>query len=282
MVSTFNLTYLGNDLNHNKITIDDAELNVMLKNSLVQQTVRELGYSIITFETGYKWLNWDQPDQLYSINNDISQYYQLDSDLNNFELLLLETTAASIIIDQFDIKKLLEKSPRQAHQEKILFTLDKLIEIPALESPKFIYAHIVSPHPPFVFGPNGKILVNKPVDEIAGYRGQVDFINNRLMEIVSEIIANSPIPPIIILQGDHGAVIDYENTVIDPLQKLAILNALLLPGIDGENFYARISPVNTFALIFNHYFGADYPLLDDLSIYGNQSPYQQLPCPIGQ
>jgi len=24
-----------------------------------------------------------------------------------------------------------------------------------------------------------------------------------------------------------------------------------------------ISPVNTFRLIFNHYFGADYPLLED-------------------
>ena len=42
--------------------------------------------------------------------------------------------------------------------------------------------------------------------------------------------------------------------------------------------YDSISPVNTFRLIFNHYFDAGFPLLDDLSYYSAMSsPYNYVP-----
>ena len=42
-----------------------------------------------------------------------------------------------------------------------------------------------------------------------------------------------------------------------------ILNAMYLPGMDYEQLSESISPVNTFRLIFNHYFDADYTLLEN-------------------
>ena len=52
-----------------------------------------------------------------------------------------------------------------------------------------------------------------------------------------------------------------------------ILNAIRLPGIE-EKPYDGITPVNTFRLIFNSYFGGNYEYLEDrmyLSQHG--APY---------
>ena len=44
----------------------------------------------------------------------------------------------------------------------------------------------------------------------------------------------------------------------------AILTAAYLPGGSQDSrLYPSISPVNTFRVVFNRYFGARYPLLPD-------------------
>ena len=40
--------------------------------------------------------------------------------------------------------------------QRTLFLLDKLPQIASWSEPTFTFAHIVSPHPPFVFGENGE------------------------------------------------------------------------------------------------------------------------------
>ena len=82
--------------------------------------------------------------------------------------------------------------------------------------------------------------------------------------MIDKIIANSSQPPIIILQADHGpaSMLDQEsldNTNIK--ERMAILNALYLPGDGDKGLYPSITPVNTFRIIFNHYFGTNYSLL---------------------
>ncbi len=44
---------------------------------------------------------------------------------------------------------------------------------------------------------------------------------------------------------------------------MSILNAYYLPGFDQSKLYKSVSPVNSFRLVFNHYFGTKYPLLED-------------------
>jgi hypothetical protein len=44
------------------------------------------------------------------------------------------------------------------------------------------------------------------------------------------------------------------------------LNAYLLPGRDAA-LYPTLTPVNTFRVIFNTYFGQDLELLEDISFY---------------
>jgi hypothetical protein len=75
------------------------------------------------------------------------------------------------------------------------------------------------------------------------------------------LLQKSEIPPIIILQSDHGARPYYASVGANEWHK--ILNAMYLPGMDYNTLSDNISPVNTFRLVFNHYFGADYPLLSN-------------------
>jgi hypothetical protein len=95
------------------------------------------------------------------------------------------------------------------------------------------------------------------------YRDQVIYINSRMMEIVPKIIASSSILPIIVIQGDHGPTV-----ASSPRSRMSNLNAYFLPGAN-RSLYPAITPVNTFRVIFNEYFGQNLELLDDVSLYSD-------------
>ena len=94
------------------------------------------------------------------------------------------------------------------------------------------------------------------------YLEQVLFLNKKITELVQELQTRSSHPPIIIVQGDHGPKFDG---AIDTDHAYVILNAAFLPGLDEHPFYESITPVNTFRVLFNEYYGGQYPLLEDLA-----------------
>ena len=152
---------------------------------------------------------------------------------------------------------------RNAYRCQILYTLEHLKRIPEMGGPKFVFAHIVCPHGPYVFGPRGEDVPMKDWFNVGAkefYLGQYVFISTEIEKAVDALLNKSEIPPIIILQSDHGAR-PYLPVGGEDWHK--ILNAMYLPGLDYNTLSDNMSPVNTFRLIFNHYFGADYPLLEN-------------------
>jgi hypothetical protein len=154
---------------------------------------------------------------------------------------------------------------------------------------------MLSPHFPFVFGPNGEFSYQTRAFSLTeeggfagsrqtymdGYTDELIYVNKRLIETVEQIIANSETPPIIIVQADHRAHANMVPGEPDPLpvpfyeERFAILNAYYLSNCDAEQLYAGITPVNTFRVIFNACFGQDYPLLEDNSYFSEySSPYK--------
>ena len=76
--------------------------------------------------------------------------------------------------------------------------------------------------------------------------------------------------PIIILQGDHGpgAYLDWDSPEDSNMdERFSILNAFHLPGVENPSFHDGQTPVNSFRIIMNEYFQADYPLLPDHSYF---------------
>jgi len=82
--------------------------------------------------------------------------------------------------------------------------------------------------------------------------------------IVEEIISRSKIPPVIIIQGDHGFWGGAQ-------ERMPIMNAYYLPGKESSKLlYPNITPVNTFRVVLNTYFQGQFELLPDLN-YASQN-----------
>ncbi len=50
-------------------------------------------------------------------------------------------------------------------------------------------------------------------------------------------------------------------------ERFPILNAYYFPGVDSSDLYPTISPVNSFRVVLNTYFGLELPLLEDRAFY---------------
>jgi hypothetical protein len=90
-----------------------------------------------------------------------------------------------------------------------------------------------------------------------------------MIAILDQILSDSVTPPIIILQGDHG------HDLASPDDRMAILNAYYLPGEGESLLYPTITPVNSFRVVFDRYFGRNFGLLKDRSFFSYyQAPFE--------
>jgi hypothetical protein len=284
ITSSLNYNYLD-DLGDEfqRSTDDTSGVIQLLSHSAVRQELENLGYSIVTFETSYYWLRIPDSDYYFSPEKSATQAGEKLFPVNAFEAMLLRESAAVIITDSATLLSIIKMVdldyPNKEHRELILYTFDKLREIPVeIPSPKFIYAHIVAPHFPIVFDRNGEpvSIANDVPNELynSAAADQIRYINERTLLLVENIIDVSATPLIIILQADHG------QDKAGPEDRLAILNAYYLPDNGNSLLYPTITPVNTFRLIFNHYFGGQLPLLEDRSYYSKYGiPYMYTPIP---
>ncbi len=150
--------------------------------------------------------------------------------------------------------------------------------------PVFVYAHILAPHPPFVFGPQGQPLKSRTEFGFADgnhwrdlhgrqdhsyrrrYADQAVWVLKRLAEAVDGIMASSTRDKIIIIQGDHGpgSGLEWEEPEnSDHFERFGIFNAWYVSSGESVPLYDGITAMNTFPLLFNTIFDAEMPLLTD-------------------
>ena len=280
MGSSLNLNYVDQLGFEVEGETDMSWLGVLVENSRTRNILEELGYSFITFETGVPWADFKSADIYLVPPVDEDRPGGVISRANEFEGLLVESSIGILITDSLhrlpwlvgpDSISILEE-----HRDLILFVLDELERIPEIPGPKFVHVHLLSPHFPVVFGPNGEYVLEQPKSHAAkleGYRNQVIYLNSRLSPLLQHLIQESDPPPIIILQGDHGP-----RRIEDPPKeevRVKILNALLLPDDQAEVLYNSITPVNTFRLVLNSILDAELPLLEDVSYWSERkTPFE--------
>lgn len=158
--------------------------------------------------------------------------------------------------------------------------LAELPDVPALSGPKFTFFHLLAPHPPFVFDREGRTNWNISQTDRDSYVDQVVYINREVTRAIDAILAKSTVPPIIIVQADHGpgfcsAKPDSTDPEADYVQeRVPILNAYLVPEAMRQKLYPTITPVNTFRLLLTECFGFDYPLVPDRNFMNHQRSYE--------
>jgi len=254
----------------------------MIGNSRVVKELRQRGYTIVSFASGYGGTDLKNADIHLAPRWGLSE----------FANVLISTTALPLVLN-----RLFKKSQFDLHRESVLYPLRHLPDVARLAHPVFAFAHIVSPHPPFVFGPHGEKVNPRgfftmnaaggfgSIDEdevwrdyVAGYRNQVAFIDAKAQEMVGRILAASPRPPVIILQADHGpgSILNWDDPEPDQWpERMAILNAVRLPGDTVRRFYDSITPVNTFRLVLDRLLNDTFSLLPDRSWFSTTArPYR--------
>jgi hypothetical protein len=260
----------------------------LIQHSEVRRQLEALGYVTVAFSTGLAGTELTDAD-IYLTSGSIDENLGLVG-VTPFESLLIQTSLLRLVSDGVvALPRFLPdvRFPYDVHRSRIRFIFDVLQELPPTEEPKFVFAHIIAPHPPFVFAADGTpVTPDAPftlrftfdasdpssAEYIYGYRQQVEFVNSQLEEVITAILEQSEVPPVIVIEGDHGP--DSNSGRISYVQeRMTNLNAIHLPT--GETgLYPGITPVNTFRVVFNEVFGAELPLLEDRVLFSQYSrPY---------
>ncbi len=275
IASTLNMDYLHDLAARSGIeTLDGFGLSRSIRQSVIRRILSQFGYQTVAFASGFF------PTDIY----DADVYFPEDSrGLNRLENTLLSWTLYAYVLPFADNGSDALFAPTyNAHINTLTRTLNTLGTMGTAETPIFVVAHVLAPHPPFVFDRDGEVTIPPRtfgLDDAGGFQGSNDeysdgfvdqtmFINQKVRDIVEGILTLSPHPSIIILQGDHGVrwKCDMDSaTCEDDWIAFSILDARLLPGVRISEEEAALSPVNTFRLILNAYFGGQLSYLQDRS-----------------
>ncbi len=261
----------------------------LIQHSEVRRQLEALGYETVAFSSGLPGTEIRDAD-LYLSPGTVDETLSLEGS-NPFESMLAQTTMLRLVSDGVvALPRLLPalNYPYEIHRTRIRFILDTLGHLPPSDRPRFVFAHVISPHPPFVFGPEGEPRTpdapftlkftfdsgggSSQEEYLAGYADQVAFVNSQMERIIDSILSQSATPPVIIIQGDHGP--DSNSGRVSYVQeRMTNLNAYLLPTGDA-GLYPAITPVNSFRVVFNEVFGGTYELLPDRVLYSEyDTPY---------
>ncbi len=214
---------------------------------------------------GYRYIHiasWWEPTRVSPIA-DRNVLYGVYGGLSEFDKVLYETTALPLLRrDEF----------RRREWKRVQFDFNAVEQTRRLKSPKFVFAHILVPHGPFVFKPNGRY---KTLEDVNGetrsqnYIDQVRYANSRVLRMIDTLLrGRESARPVIVLQSDEGP---FEGapwawktiSSTNLMRKFPILNAYYLPGQNHADLTPLITPVNSFRLVFRLYFGADLATLPD-------------------
>ena len=248
VTSSLNIDYIPN-LNERFTPEEDDILYLFstLRKNIIMDIFDRAGYETIAFASGFPWAEMRNADIFISPPS---------GKINEFEVVYLQTTITQIL-DDINLVDY-ENISAERYRERTHLVFDSLPDIAKMPGPQFVFVHVLLPHPPFGFDAEGNEITPTEVGFEEGYINQVAYFNDEILKSIAVIKAESETPPIIIIQGDHGPPTGR------PDWDLRILNAYYLPAHSGS-LYPSISPVNTFRLILNEYFGENYPLFPDKS-----------------
>ena len=252
--STLNMMYmdwLGEDNKKNKTKL--RNLGSYIGNNEVTKLLKSRGYKYITFDSGW-----------YSTGGNNSSVADLNvpcAPVSEFERILLRTT----ILDPFFLY--------EGVRDTILCHFETIGNV-AKSNSNFIFAHIVAPHPPFVFDRDGgNVGMNSslnPWSDKNAFVEQTKFVNKKVLEMITSIKENSKIDPIIIIQSDHGPASSGTEEMLNPSntllkERMRILNAYYTPETITKKLYKEITPVNSFRIILSDLLKINLPLLKDIN-----------------
>jgi len=238
--------------------------------------LKKWGYQIIVFDSGYAGTNLMLADRHIAFHGGLSEFQNEILNLTPVPSILRFLNRGRAL--QFDL-----------HRQKTRYVLDHLADSVALKSPKIIFTHLLMPHPPFIFSESGESVTPAGLfqtgmpemnpENIRKHNGQLRYLNRRIEEIIDTVLAKSAEAPVIILQSDHGLkakldIHEAHHTQAELQDGFYNLGAYYFPGGGREKLYEGMTPVNTFRVLFSHYFNEPLTRLAERSFFStSERPY---------
>jgi hypothetical protein len=161
-----------------------------------------------------------------------------------------------------------------------------IAQVPKTPGPVFAFAHLMTPHLPFVFDRECRPLNHKtagtvPKGKSLPYVEQVQCLNRMVLRLVT-LLLESDVPPVILLQGDHGTkTLHFEKAptaeaipVAAARERLGAFGAYYLPGHGAEAFGDSVTLVNVLGDVLRYYLGAKLPREpDDMYLSVGRAPF---------
>jgi hypothetical protein len=251
---------------------DRAALAALVSDNRVLRGLRSLDYDLVTFPSGYPLTRLEGPAKRYSplVDPNFLEYYVIEEGC----LPLMQKMMGRGPAD-------LSFAMRRNRLEFVFENLANARQGISDEKSVFVFAHIMAPHPPFVFNRKGEGLPSRESFAFADgshwydihgrdgipyyimYSEQLTYVMKRLGDAVDAILAASPRPPVIIIQGDHGpgSKLHHERVAYtDHEERLGVFDAWYVPEHLGWQPAEGGPVVNTFPNLFNALFDAKLPL----------------------
>jgi hypothetical protein len=251
LASWLNMDYLPSILGEQvtPTTATHAPVYEAVRNNAVARFLRQRGYRIVHFQTP-----WGATLQNPYADEQVACYEGAFT--NEFVRVLAEASWLKALQSRIsgDLAK--------CH----LSNLTNLGRMGSRDGPKFVFAHFIPPHHPYLFDRRGNVLRDANLSNQFDYQGrlweekekyidQLIYMNRRITESIDQILAASPHPPIIVIQSDHGPNLDNELSREENIGvRLATFAAFLLPQAPSPLLPSDGSSVNEFRFILNHYF----------------------------
>jgi hypothetical protein len=262
LASSLNVAYLDSTLT--RASKDNRSTRVlvrMIKGNQVMRTFQASGYSTINLAS--PWLvtaRFVAADSNLSVGGQFSRA--------QFESMLLSRSVLGAFVAQYASLHL------ATYREALDFALERAAELAASKRPIFAFAHVLAPHPPFVFDSLG----NRPDRAVdlysyeqnggAAYVNEIRFLNKRILGLVDSILARSATPPIILIHSDHGpasAPAWLRSKSAFGEERTSNLVLVYAPVTWYGDFYPGISLVNVYRVLLNRALGQGLEMLPDSS-----------------
>jgi len=248
-------------------------LEFLIQHNAMMRLAKQAGYQVVAMGTDYTATKtFDEADVCVCQQYGISMFEQT---------VLAETPLAAAPLDPWTYG---------AHRAKILASLDALEAGMPSAQRQFVFAHILAPHPPFTFTPDGGFhhparpfsisdgsdYLGSRDEYVQGYHDQATYVVTRVASIVRAILSRPGPRPVIVIHGDHGPgsrLQSNDAAGTDMTERTAIFEAYYFPD-RPDLVYDSITPINLARALSNQYFGTDLPRLPDVTFFSTPThPY---------
>ena len=282
MASTLNMKYVNylSDIVGEE-SLDQRIPYQMISDNQVMRNFKSIGYEVYNFDSGW----WGTRNLQIADANLCSENQNMDF----HTLYALKQISIFRAFDMF-IKDPTSKIFHQERRDRIFCQFDDITKIKqGTEKPVFVFMHVMAPHDPYVFGPDGEEVNYKytfgptgaayldPSEEKTAYLNQLIYLTKTLRGVIENLQENSENQPIIIIQSDTGPSTQFGDTINEMYQvdRMSIFNAYYFPNGKYDLLSDDITPVNSFRIVFDSNFQTDYGLVEDRVFYSTyEKPYE--------